>query len=138
MHEMQVNADQKEEDESKWAATKGMQYSARGRKLNFSRKQLVIFIMPLVAWMALLILIYGLAYMFIGASIPRLDSVNGGSRVQAYSKSVHCYSYVELLHRLLCLVVIAYILVSMYSANLFPYLQNSRPADKPADRHSNM
>lgn len=96
---MQVNADQKEEDESKWAATKGMQYSARGRKLNFSRKQLVIFIMPLVAWMALLVLTYGLAYMFIGASIPRLDSVNGGSRVQAYSKSVHCYVCLELLHQ---------------------------------------
>ncbi|KAL3155070.1 hypothetical protein ABBQ38_011135 [Trebouxia sp. C0009 RCD-2024] len=87
-----VNADQKEEDESKWAATKGMQYSARGRKLNFSRKQLVIFIMPLVAWMALLILIYGLAYMFIGASIPRLDSVNGGSRVQAYTFAIRNFA----------------------------------------------
>ena len=86
MHESQVNPDQKEEDEGKWAATKGMQYSARGRKLNYSRKQLLIFVLPLMGWMVLIIVVYGLSYMFIGASMPRLDSVNGGSRVQAYSK----------------------------------------------------
>ena len=84
---MQVNPDQKEEDEGKWAATKGMQYSARGRKLKYSRKQLVIFILPLMGWMALIIIVYGLSYMFVGSSIPRLDSVNAGARVHAYSKS---------------------------------------------------
>ena len=84
---LQVTEGQKEEDEGKWAATKGMQYSARGRKLAFSSKQLVMFIWPLVAWMALIILTFGLSYMFIGSSIPRLDSVNAGSRVHAYSKS---------------------------------------------------
>ena len=83
---LQANADQKEEEESKWAATKGMQYSARGRKLTYSRKAIIQFIMPLVAWMALIIMTYGLSYMFIGQSVPRLDEVNGSSRVQAYSK----------------------------------------------------
>ena len=63
-----------------------MQYSARGRKLTYSSKAIVQFILPLVAWMALVILTDGLSYNFIGDSIPRLDEVNGGSRVQAYSK----------------------------------------------------
>ena len=83
---MQANADQKEEEEGKWAATKGMQYSARGRKLTYSRKAIVMFILPIVAWMGLIILNYGLSYMFIYNTQPRLDSVNGGSRVQVYSK----------------------------------------------------
>lgn len=83
---LQANADQKEEEEGKWAATKGMQYSARGRSLTYSRKAIVVFIMPLIAWLALIILNYGLAYMFINNSQPRLDSVNGGSRVQSSSK----------------------------------------------------
>ena len=87
MHALQVNADQKQEDEAKWTATKGMQYSAHGRTLSFSRKQIVKYVLPLVAWMVLIIIVYGLSYMFVGASIPRLDSVNGGSRVQAYSRS---------------------------------------------------
>ena len=64
-----------------------MQYSARGRKLTYSRKAIVMFILPIIAWMALLILNYGLSYLFISNTQPRLDSVNGGSRVQAYSKS---------------------------------------------------
>ena len=84
---LQANADQKEEEEGKWAATKGMQYSARGRKLTYSRKAIVLFVLPIVAWMALIILNYGLSYMFISNTEPRLDIVNGGSRVQAYSKS---------------------------------------------------
>ena len=76
---LQANADQQEEDESKWAATKGMQYSARGRKLTFSNK--AIFQM-----VALIILDFGLSYMFVSQSIPRLDDVNGNARVQAYSE----------------------------------------------------
>lgn len=87
MHWLQANVDQKEEEDGKWAATKGMQYSSRGRTLTYSRKAIAIFIMPLVAWLALIILNYGLSYMFVQDSQPRLDSVNGGSRVQASSKS---------------------------------------------------
>ena len=64
-----------------------MQYSARGRKLTYSRKAIVMFILPIVAWMALIILNYGLSYMFVNNTQPRLDSVNGGNRVQAYCKS---------------------------------------------------
>lgn len=94
---MQANADQKEEEEGKWAATKGMQYSARGRKLSYSRKAIVMFILPIVAWMALVILNYGLSYMFINNTQTRLDSVNGGSRVQAFSKS-YFLSFVLIKH----------------------------------------
>lgn len=86
---MQTNADQKEEEEGKWATTKGMQYSARGRKLDYSRSAIVWMILPLIAWMALVIATYGLSYMFVSKTIPRLDDVNGNCRVQAYSK--HCY-----------------------------------------------
>ena len=36
--------------------------------------------------MLLVILNWGLSYMFVHQSVPRLDDVNGNSRVQAYSK----------------------------------------------------
>ena len=83
---LQANADQQEEDDSKWAATKGMQYSARGRKLTFSNKAIFQMVAPLIGWMALVILDFGLSYMFVSQSIPRLDDVNGNARVQAYSE----------------------------------------------------
>jgi len=88
---MQANAEQKEDEEGKWATTKGMQYSARGRKLDYSRSAILWMVLPLIAWMALIILTYGLSYMLLSKAIPRLNDVNGNSRVQAYSK--HCYPY---------------------------------------------
>ena len=82
----QANTEQKEEEEGKWATTKGMQYSARGRKLDYSRSAIGWMILPLIAWMALIILTYGLSYMLLSKALPRLNDVNGNSRVQAYSK----------------------------------------------------
>ena len=73
-----------------------MQYTARGRKLTYSRKAIVMFVLPLLAWQALVILNYGLSYKFAGDTLPRLDSVNGGSRVQAYSKLNYCH---KLMHQ---------------------------------------
>ena len=83
---LQANVEQNQEEEGKWATTKGMQYSARGRKLDYSRKAIYQMIFPLICWMLLVILNWGLSYMFVHQSIPRLDDVNGNSRVQAYSK----------------------------------------------------
>lgn len=82
----QANAEQKEDEEGKWATTKGMQYSARGRKLDYSRSAILWMVLPLIAWMALIILTYGLSYMLLSEALPRLSDVNGNSRVQAYSK----------------------------------------------------
>jgi hypothetical protein len=88
---MQANAEQKEDEEGKWATTKGMQYSARGRKLDYSRSAILWMVLPLIAWMALIILTYGLSYMLLSKAFPRLNDVNGNSRVQAYSK--YCSSH---------------------------------------------
>ncbi len=63
-----------------------MQYSARGRKLVYSCSAIVWMVLPLIAWMALIILTYGLSYMLLSKALPRLNDVNGNSRVQAYSK----------------------------------------------------
>lgn len=91
---LQANADQQEEDESKWAATKGMQYSARGRKLTYSNKAIFQMVAPLLGWMAVVILVFGLSYMFVSQSVPRLDDVNGNARVQAYSKFILILNHV--------------------------------------------
>ncbi|DBB01294.1 TPA: hypothetical protein ACH3X3_011692 [Trebouxia sp. C0006] len=87
-----ANADQKEEEEGKWATTKGMQYSARGRKLEYSRSAIVWMVLPLIAWMALIILTYGLSYLLLSKSFPRLNDVNGNSRVQAYTYGAKFYA----------------------------------------------
>ncbi len=63
-----------------------MQYSAHGRVLDYSRSAIVWMVLPLIGWMALIILNYGLSYMFVSKTVYRLDDVNGNSRVQAYSK----------------------------------------------------
>ena len=83
---LQANVEQNQEEEGKWAATKGMKYSSRGRKLDYSRKAIYQMIFPLICWMLLVILNWGLSYMFLRQTTPRLDDVNGNSRVQAYSK----------------------------------------------------
>lgn len=88
MLSLQVNADQQEEDEGKWAATKGMQYTSRGRKLTYSNKAIFQMIAPLLAWMALVIVDFGVSYMFLNNSTPRLDAVNSNARIQAYSKKL--------------------------------------------------
>lgn len=84
---VQGNAEQQEEEEGKWAATKGLQYTSRGRKLSYSNKAIFQMVAPLLAWMVLVILVFGLSYKFLGDSIPRLDAVNGNARIQAYSKT---------------------------------------------------
>ena len=88
MLSLQVNADQQEEDEGKWAATKGMQYTSRGRKLSYSNKAIFQMMAPLLAWMALVIVDFGVSYMFLNNSTPRLDAVNSNARIQAYSKQL--------------------------------------------------
>ena len=83
---VQANADQQEEEEGKWAATKGMQYTARGRKLSYSNKAILQMVAPLIGWMALVCLDFGLSHMFLKNTTPRLDAVNGNARIQAYSE----------------------------------------------------
>ena len=83
---VQANADQQEEEEGKWAATKGMQYTARGRKLSYSNKAILQMVAPLIGWMALVCLDFGLSCMFLKNITPRLDAVNGNARIQAYSE----------------------------------------------------
>ncbi|DBA80194.1 TPA: hypothetical protein ACH3X2_007658 [Trebouxia sp. C0005] len=87
-----ANAEQKEDEEGKWATTKGMQYSARGRKLDYSRSAILWMVLPLIAWMALIILTYGLSYMLLSEALPRLSDVNGNSRVQAYTYGAKFYA----------------------------------------------
>ena len=74
-----------------------MQYSARGRKLTYSNKAIFQMVAPLLGWMALVILAFGLSYMFVSQSVPRLDDVNGTARVQAYSKIIRKLDHVLLL-----------------------------------------
>ena len=63
-----------------------MQYTARGRKLSYSNKAILQMIAPLIGWMALVILAFGLSDMFLNDMTPRLDAVNGNARIQAYSE----------------------------------------------------
>ena len=63
-----------------------MQYSAHGRKLAYGHRALIWMVMPLLAWMIINIVAYGLGYWLMENGMKNVDAVNYNSRVQEYSK----------------------------------------------------